>query len=277
MGTSPDESKKNLISKAAELAASRKGTGGPPPELARQFLEYYYRHVADEDLSGRSEVDVYGAAVSQYKLAAERPQGKANIRAFTPSVSEHGWSADGHTVVEVVTDDMPFLVDSITMELVNQQRDIHLVIHPQLDVERDITGDLLALRPDDGVGEAPPETIRESWMHIEIDRVPDTEDTAAIEADLQRVLRDVREAVEDWDRMHAQVLRIIADLETDPPPLPAGEIEQGRNLLQWLADGHFTFLGYREYRLEGSGEDEALRAVPGTGYGILRADQDLSQ
>jgi glutamate dehydrogenase len=272
-----DDSKSELIVKATDLAEHRKGTGGPPHYAVGALLKAYYRHVAPEDVCDRGEVDLYGALASHYKLATSRPQGTARIRVFTPTVQEHGWSARGHSVVEVVTDDMPFLVDSITMELVHQQRDIHLVIHPQLEVERDITGDLMLVRPDDGVGPVSEGAIRESWMHIEIDRIPDTEDVGEIEAKLQRVLRDVREAVEDWERMHAQVLRIIEDLKNDPPPLPAEEIEQGSNLLQWLADGHFTFLGYREYRLEGTGEDEALRAVAGTGFGILRADQNLSR
>ncbi len=113
-------------------------------------------------------------------------------------------------------------------------------------------------------------------MHVEIDRIPEDEDVTAIESALQSVLRDVREAVEDWERMHAQVLAIVEELESDPPPLPAEEIAQGRALLEWLADNHFTFLGCREYRLERQGDDDILRAIPGTGLGILRADQDMS-
>ena len=90
------------------------------------------------------------------------------------------------------------------------------------------------------------------------------------------MLRDVRESVEDWEKMHAQVLAIVDELQADPPALPEEEISQGRDLLTWLAQDHFTFLGYREYRLESDGDDDLLRAVPGTGFGILRADQDMS-
>ena len=275
--TTLDQDKSALLGKAIDLAIHRKGTGGPPHDEVGALLKAYYRHVAPEDVCERGDVDIYGALASHWKLAGNRPQGTAQVRVFTPTLAEHGWSAGGHSVVEVVIDDMPFLVDSLTMELSRQLRDVHVVIHPHFDVVRDITGALQSVMPvADGSLEPPGEAVRESWMHVEIDRIREGDDTAAIEEHLQRVLRDVRESVEDWDKMHAQVLEIVGELATDPPPLDPEEVRQGRELLEWLAADHFTFLGYREYKLEREGEDELLRAVPGTGFGILRADQDMS-
>src|SRR4051812_11763277 len=222
--------------------------------------------------------------MSQYKMAAYRPQGTANVRVFTPTVAEHGWSAGGHTIVEVVTDDMPFLVDSVTMVLNEQNREVHLVVHPQMLVRRDVTGQLLEVFTDDeavdradGVSAAH-DVSRESWMHIEIGRESSQTVRQEIERSLGKVLLDVREAVEDWPKMHARALEIIEELDKVPPPLPQEEIAEGQALLQWLADTHFTFLGYREYRLEDGDQpgEVYLRAVPGTGYGILRSDQDMS-
>ncbi len=172
----------------------------------------------------RSAVDVYGAFASHYRLAANRPQGTAQVRVFTPGPSEQGWSAEGHSVVEVVVDDMPFLVDSLTMELSRQLHDVHLVIHPLFDVARDITGALREVRPvaesdwSNNTPDGKDEVVRESWMHVEIDRIPDGDDIAAIEDSIQRVLRDVRESVEDWDKMHAEVAAIVDELETAEPP-----------------------------------------------------------
>ena len=267
--------KAELIAKAAARASGKKGTGAPPKESAEQFLKQYYRHVAFEDLSERSETDLWGAAVSHYRLAASRLPGVASVRVFTPTVAEHGWSAAGHTVVEVVTDDMPFLVDSVTMELHAENRGVHLVVHPQLLVRRTMTGELTEVIDDESyVVGGEHDVRRESWMHVEVDR---DNDHAQIETTVERlrgVLSDVRESVEDWDKMRQQVLDVVSKLEQSPPPsIPEQEVAQGVDLLSWLADDHFTFLGYREYRLgEVDGED-VLRAVPGTGLGILRADQ----
>ena len=129
----------DLLDSATEVARSGTGSGGPPRDDVRGLLASYYRHVPVEDLADRSPADVFGALASHYRLAAERPQGTAAVRVLTPTVADHGWSAGGHSVVEIVVDDMPFLVDSVTMELGGRRHDVHLVVHPHIDVERDIT------------------------------------------------------------------------------------------------------------------------------------------
>lgn len=222
---------------------------------------------------------MYGAAASHYRLGLKRPQGTAEVRVYTPSVEENGWSC-GHTVVEVVTDDMPFLVDSVTNELSRQDRAIHVVIHPQLVVRRDITGKLLEILDVDACArsqaagaEWPADAVVESWMHIEIDRETDREDLRSIETDLRRVLGDVREVVEDWSKMRDSALRLADELAEEPPAhLPEQEVGEAWELMRWLADDHFTFLGYREYDLVEHEGEEVLKAVAGTGLGILRSD-----
>ena len=291
MASTLEDNKADLLAKAGGLAARAKGPGGPPADAAAGLLTAYYRHVAPEDVVDRGEVDVYGALASQLKLAQTRPQGTARVRVFTPTVPEHGWSAGGHTVVEVVTDDMPFLVDSMTMALTDREsgldHTVHVVIHPLFEAVRDVAGELRDVRVADesqglgddnestgAVDDGGLETVQESWMHIEIDRVTDEDELAEIEARLQRVLRDIRDAVEDWPRMQARLLDIVAEIEARPPTLPdSDEVAQSVAFLRWLADDHFAFLGYREYTLEELGDELALSADPATGLGILRGDQ----
>ncbi|MDN0197203.1 NAD-glutamate dehydrogenase [Streptomyces sp. S.PNR 29] len=283
MQTKLDEAKAELLERAARVAenspvgghlptgTTSEGTPDTPDsESVLAFLQRYYLHTAPEDLAGRDPVDVFGAAVSHYRLAENRPQGTASVRVHTPTVEENGWTCS-HTVVEVVTDDMPFLVDSVTNELTRQGRGIHVVIHPQFLVRRDVTGklvELLTTRPD---GALPHDAHVESWIHVEIDRETDRADLKQITADLMRVLSDVREAVEDWTKMREAAVRLADVLPEEPAPadLRPPEVEEARELLRWLADDHFTFLGYREYQLHG---DDSLAAVPGTGLGILRSD-----
>lgn len=240
-----------------------------------RYLQRYYLHTAPEDVTDRDPVDVFGAALSHYRLAENRPQGTANVRVHTPTVEENGWTCS-HSVVEVVTDDMPFLVDSVTNELSRQGRGIHVVIHPQVTVRRDLTGKLIEVLPIEANGkELPHDAVLESWIHVEIDRETDRSDLKQITADLLRVLSDVREAVEDWEKMRDASLRIAEELPSEPTAddLRDQEVEEARELLRWLSADHFTFLGYREYELT---ETDALAAVPGTGLGILRSDPQHS-
>ncbi|UGY91732.1 NAD-glutamate dehydrogenase [Streptomyces gobiensis] len=295
MQTKLDETKADLLVRAAQVAESSPTGSLPEQGLAADvgvYLQRYYLHTAPEDLADRDPVDILGAALSHYRLAQDRPQGTANVRVYTPTVEENGWTCT-HTVVEIVTDDMPFLVDSVTNELTRQGRGIHIVIHPQVIVRRDVTGQLLEvldagrdpLSPAAAThrhDQLPPDAVTESWIHVEIDRETDPADLQQITADLRRILSDVREAVEDWKKMRGAALRIADELpreSTDEVTEP--EIDEARELLRWLADDRFTFLGYREYELasvttESGGKEDVLKPVPGTGLGILRSDPSHS-
>ncbi|HEY9437522.1 MAG TPA: NAD-glutamate dehydrogenase, partial [Streptomyces sp.] len=286
----PDGAGTKVGTKAGAKADAKAGRGeGPGQDMSLAYLQRYYLHTAPEDIDGRDPVDVFGAASSHYRLAENRPQGTANVRVHTPTVDENGWTCS-HSVVEVVTDDMPFLVDSVTNELSRQGRGIHVVIHPQVIVRRDVTGKLIeVLTEGNGITKTskskgrrnaksakadkaalPHDALVESWIHVEIDRETDRGDLKQITGDLLRVLSDVREAVEDWEKMRDAALRIAEDLPGEPlQELGDEEVEEARELLRWLAADHFTFLGYREYELK---ETDALAAVPGTGLGILRSD-----
>ncbi|MFJ5773686.1 NAD-glutamate dehydrogenase [Streptomyces sp. NPDC093094] len=280
MQTKLDEAKAELLERAARVAENSPVGGHLPTGKTEQgtpdraavlaFLQRYYLHTAPEDLTDRDPVDVFGAAYSHYRLAENRPQGTANVRVHTPTVEENGWMCS-HSVVEVVTDDMPFLVDSVTNELTRQGRGIHVVIHPQVVVRRDLTGRLIEVLTTPHTGDLPHDAHVESWIHVEIDRETDRSDLKQITADLLRVLSDAREAVEDWEKMRDAALRIAEGLPEEPvaEDLRRQEIEEARELLRWLAADHFTFLGYREYQLR---DDDSLAAVPGTGLGILRSD-----
>ncbi|MFI1539521.1 NAD-glutamate dehydrogenase [Streptomyces anandii] len=281
MQTKLDEAKAELLERAARVAENSPvgghlptGTTGedtPDRDSVLAFLQRYYLHTAPEDLADRDPVDVFGAAFSHYRMAENRPQGTANVRVHTPTVEENGWTCS-HSVVEVVTDDMPFLVDSVTNELTRQGRGIHVVIHPQFVVRRDLTGKLIEVLPARPAGEPlPHDAHTESWIHVEIDRETDRADLKQITADLLRVLSDVREAVEDWEKMRDAAMRLADGLPDEPVPadLPGQRVEEARELLRWLSADHFTFLGFREYQLR---DDDTLAAVPGTGLGILRSD-----
>ena len=190
-----------------------------------------------------------------------RPQGTAQVRVATPTLAEHGWSASGHSVVEVVVDDMPFLVDSLTMELSRQLRDVHVVIHPSFDAVRDITGALQSVRsvPDGALDPRARRSASRGCTSRSTGCPRATTPTRSSTTSSGCCATSARPS-RTGSKMHAEVDAIVADLRSDPPPLDPEEVRQAAELLEWLANEHFTFLGYREYRLEErDGDDYLLR------------------
>ncbi len=192
------------------------------------------------------------------------------MRVYNPEFEAHGWQSS-HTAVEVVTDDMPFLTDSVTMELSRRGFGVHLLIHPVLQVRRDAEGrlqEVLAAQPDGDDG-----AIAESVIHAEIDRQSGPRELEELRAGLADVLDQVRAAVEDWPDMSGRALAIAAELEHSPPPLDPDEVDETSAFLNWLEDHAFTFLGYREYRIREEDGDVRLEAAEDTGLGILRQEE----
>ncbi len=257
-----------LLDRAAGYARGLAGDDSARAQLLESLVRQYWAHVPADDLFDREPVDAVGAAKSELEFGWRRPQGTALVRVVSPSETDDGWACP-HSVVEVVTDDMPFLVDSVTAELNRQGFSIHLVVHPQLRVRRDAVGEFIEL----AAADAPesPDFIAESWMHVEIDRHSDVSVFASLQRDLRRVLEDVRAAVEDWPKMRARVDDTVAELRAGVPNIiPRSDVAETIALLEWMADENFTFLGYRDYNLTREDGETALCSVPATGLGILR-------
>jgi glutamate dehydrogenase len=264
----PDETREELIAKAAGEWAAADGGAPPPGDLGRAvgdlpgFLAAYYRLVAVEDLIAAGPARLAATAAAHAALGAGRPQGRPAV-SVRPGADSSLTVAE--TVIDIVTDDMPYLVDSVTMELNRHGVDILLIVHPLLTVHRDVAGAAHGTTyPDAGAPETVADAVRESWIHVEIGHV---DDPARLAADLRRVLDDLRVAMEDQRRMRSAA-RDLVEMLADGGP----EEAEASELLAWLSAGHFTFLGYRSYDLVGEGDKLELKPVPGTGLGILRHD-----
>jgi glutamate dehydrogenase len=234
-----------------------------PPESYAEFVRQYYHWVPAKDLADRNPLDLCGAVVAHWRTAKRREPGEAKVVVYNPDLERDGWHSP-YTVVEIVSDDMPFIVDSVTMELSRQGYGIELIVHPVIRVIRDRDGDLTdVLEP----GGAAPGMVVESVIHAEVARQADPDRLAVLRAGVELVLEEVKAAVDDWVPMRARATALATELRIEPPPVQQHEREETEAFLEWLGESNFTFLGYREYEL---GEGAVLTAVPGTGLGILR-------
>ena len=172
-----------------------------------EFVRQYYHWVPAEDLADRSEGDLYGAAISHWTAARRRGPGQSKVRVYNPDAERDGWHSP-HTVIEIVCDDMPFIVDSVTMELSRQGHPIELLIHPVIRVRRDHRGELIGLLEPGALGS---EAIAESVIHAEVTREPDRDKLAALLVAIERVLGQVRAVVQDWEPMRERA-RTLAQI-----------------------------------------------------------------
>src|SRR6516225_7995300 len=187
-----DQHKNELVEKAAGLAARR--LSGARAAAAANFIGQFYANVSPDDLMGEEPESLYCAALSLWNHGQKRQPSQAKVRVFNPRVDEHGWKSP-RTVIEIVNDDMPFLVDSVTAQLAREDLTVHLVIHPIVEVARDAAGQIA----DHGMKRD------ESFIQVRVNEQRDPHRLDRIRRELGGVLADVRAAVADWKAMLGKI------------------------------------------------------------------------
>jgi glutamate dehydrogenase len=241
-----------------------------PPEtapVAGKFVRAFYAALPTEVLTPTNQETLVAIAKAQWRFMQERVAGTAKLRVYNPSPEIDGWESP-YTVVAMLNDDMPFIIDSVTAYLAGQQLAIHRLIHPVLRIERAADGTLTDLKDaaEDG-GRA-----LESCVFLEIDRCAGEKLHLQLERGLIGILEDVRAVTADWKSLIAQLAETVAVLQTGPPPgVPESESGEAVAFLNWMANNHFTFLGYREYTMDNISEgDFRYHVTANSGLGVLR-------
>jgi glutamate dehydrogenase len=225
------------------------------------FARQYFRQVDLEDMAERRVADLYGVVLSHWNFIRKHAGG-TRLRVYNPRLEEHGWEST-HTVIEIVSDDMPFLVDSIGMEVNRQGLTLHLIIHPVMRLVRDGSGQFVKFA-EERDGEA---ARYESIIHVEVDRRTQPAQLEALQQGLELTLADVRAAVSDWPLMRQRLAEIVAETANFPRDEDAAEVTA---FLQWLAEDNFVLLGCRDYDLLTDKAENELHICAGSGLGILR-------
>jgi glutamate dehydrogenase len=242
--------------------------------LCSEFVRQFYSTVALDDLREWSTDDLYGAALNFWTLIKQRSSKETKIRIYNPDFERHGWQTT-HTVIEVITEDMPFLVDSIRMVVNRMGFMSYLIIHMGgIHLQRSTTNEVTAILPQD---KSPSKgIITEAPIFLEIDRQTDPQVLEELRLNIERVLKDNRAIFEDWLAMREKVQEIITELDSVSSVLDESELNETKAFLNWIEDHHFTFFGIRDYELEHKGKDTVLQSIPNTGLGLLRQGMSKS-
>jgi glutamate dehydrogenase len=257
-GTDEEHAGATLVTAAARILSDEN------PTVPAEFVAALFAFAAPEDLSRYEPRQLGALAANAWSLLASRKAGAPKIRLEPAGTARPREQRHHYWVLEIVNDDMPFLLDSVLGELAERGLEVRFVVHPVFSVERDAAGRLTAFngtRPAEGA-------LRESFIHLHLDRLDEPGRREEIVAALERVLADVRACVEDWRAMTARVAGVVAELKAKPPPLPVAEIAEAIQFLEWLLADNFTFLGVGSYLLTAG--KEALEPEIEPGLGILR-------
>src|SRR3954470_5417475 len=259
-GSDEESAARRLIEQAGTIL---KGLRGDMPE---SFASALFAGATPEDLVRYEPRELAELAEAAWLFLQERKPGKPKVRFEARQGPMGAERIKTVSVIEIVNDDMPFLLDSVMGELAEQGLDVRLVVHPILSVERNHAGALVGFR---GEGPAVGAARRESFIHIHVERIEDGARQAEIINAIEDVLEDVRLCVQDWRPMLARVGELIAEIKNNPPPLPVEEIAEATQFLEWLVANNFTFLGVREYAI--TGDDRGYTVIPNSGLGVLRS------
>jgi glutamate dehydrogenase len=248
------------------IALMKKKVESGQQAILEKFIRKYYSNTSPEDLEESDAVNLYGSVMAHWNFAIDRKPGESKVHIYNPQFEKHGWQST-HTVVEIINDDMPFLVDSVRMALNTRNLTTHLVIHPVMNIQRDSKGHITDILEYANETEG---ADNEAVIHVEVDRQTEKSVLDSLSADIKSVLQEVKFSVEDWKPMTIQLQEIIDDVKRNPPPVDSAELQQAQDFLEWIGSNHFTFLGYREYQLI---ESDELVAVAESGLGLLRSDK----
>ncbi len=257
-----------LINRVVTDAATKLKDNEKP--LLEKFIRRFYDRVAPDDLLIHSVIDLSGAALAFWHIARQRKPGESKVHVYNPHFEKHGWQST-HTVVEVVTDDLPFLVDSVSMALNRYGLTIHLTIHPVFHVQRGNDGKI-----SDIADAKSTDTVAESYMHFQVDRQSEPKVLAKIQQSIAEVLNDVRLACADWKVMRENVLSTVTELEKQATGFEQDDINEAIAFCQWIEADHFTFLGYCEFDYKKTDGANTLELTPDSQIGILRELGDVS-
>lgn len=249
-----------------------KNSNGKPAHLD-DFIKIYYQQTPESDLSIATPDDFAGAAISHWQLLQKRPAGKTVVRVFNPRVEQHGWQSP-HTVIEIVTDDMPHLVNSISMVVTAHDTNIHLTIHPVLQLSRRPDGSLLELCSKKSVGASSGTSassaseLKESVIHLQIDRLVDDKRINALQAGIEAVIFQITSVFRDRHELLQQAPQMAKKISD------AGTLNESDNacieLLHWLDSTQFHAFGSASFTIDKA--SGAYTLLPETTLGLMRGN-----
>lgn len=254
-----------LLENVLTLIGRKDSTDKAP--LIQEFGRLLFKNIAASDLEGRNDSDLYGATLSLWQSFCRYDARTPFIQVYNPQIMHHGWQSE-HTIVEIITPDMPFLVDSIRIALNRIGITAHLFLHSPITLVRSDEHELQSF-----VSENKSECVtcsKETVFHIEIDHQVNQVQIDALTAELSSVLSEVSLVVKDWSPMQSRLLEMKTVIQESDFTFTDTTRNSTIQFIDWLADHHFTLMGYRYYEVLALEGDHFWHPKNDTSLGIMK-------
>lgn len=238
----------------------------PQQSLITQLAQRLFANIDDDDLLQRNESDMYGATLSLWNHLSDVNLSDISVRIFNPTLSQDGWQST-HTVVEIVTPDNPFLVDSVKMALTRLDMTSHFMLHGPHCFTRE-NGEIISICSNDS-------TMQQTLFHFEVDHLSDPAEIKTLQTELFLVLEDIRRVVNEWKPMSEKLTEVIVELESNHSPIGKDQVNESIQFLAWLQDHNFTLMGYKNFDLVAIEGDYELTPTAETGLGLFSLDSRI--
>ncbi|MFV8571351.1 NAD-glutamate dehydrogenase [Marinobacter sp. SBS5] len=234
-----------------------------------EFARLHYAHIPLEELVSRRFSDTYGAVLAAWQFLQKRSADETPVSVFNPDLESDGWQST-HTVIFILHPNIPFLIDSLRMAVNQREIGTHSIQHSVLQIEREKSGKLKKIH---GAKKSASASF-EAFIVLEIDRHTSPKDLSSLEKNLQSVLHEVRIAVDDFPVVQEKVAGIIKELDGTTAGISAEDKKEAKAFMSWLADDHFTFLGYDEYDFVKDKTGMVVQRVANSERGIFRVNNE---
>ncbi len=233
-----------------------------------KFIRIFFAEITSHDFLNYSIEDLYNSALSSFNFIAERNTEGPKIKIHNPCLEKNGFESH-YTLLEIVNDDMPFLVDSTVSYLDKYGLKIANIVHPIISVTRDKNGKLIEISTEK-------DAKKESVIHLHLEKITSVSDMATIQENIKRILKTVYLTVGDWQAMIALARKAQSQLANVKTTIKSpAEISEIKEFISWVINGNFVFLGAKEFNIkEVEGSEYNLEEVQVSGFGIFRSEYE---
>ena len=265
----------SIISRVINFANShnKKYSG----DLLNEYIKIFYLQSVGKDFIGYSDEDLFNLAFLSFEFFSQKPVNNFKIRLSNPNKNQNGFDCN-YTIVDIINDDMPFLVDSVVMQFDNCGIEIKNILHPILTAKRSADGKIISFVKEGDIA-------NESIMQLHLARISDDQ-IDSLKLRLTEILETVKMVVGDWRGMINLAKKSSHNFRQQNAKIAVDnkaannvgfDIAEAANFIDWIVDNKFIFLGAIEFDIEHNGDNYSYKEVLNSRLGIYKSQYEITK